>query len=75
MEAETPAKKVVFAGQAGVWMLFFAVTGGIYLAAMNRANAIDDSICNPDDPFMAGFQVFCTMSDNKIYDLAPLLYG
>ena len=38
MNAETSKQKFVFAMQATLWLIFFGVCGGIYLAWLHNAN-------------------------------------
>ena len=75
MEAESPSRKIGFAAQAALWMLFFGVSGGVYLAASSRAYKINEAMCNKDDPNVAYLHPLCADVNNNVYDIGALIWN
>lgn len=48
MDQETSGRKICFAVQGVVWLLFFGAMGGLYISSLKRANDIDDFLCKDD---------------------------
>lgn len=66
MGSESPSHKIMFAILAGIWTIFFAVCGGIYLSYMSNAISVDDAICG--DSKTTVMADLCNQYNGKAYD-------